>query len=128
MRKGPLRRNVNTETAAIGELGMEKPEPYNPTRSKVVILRKTRSLHDGDRIEDNNRRRTSGISDVDRQLLVGAKELARMMDVSTRTLWRLLSAGKLIQPVRIGGNTRWRLGEVRRWIADGCPPPARRHE
>ncbi len=39
-------------------------------------------------------------------LLVGADSVARMLDVSPRTMWRLLSAGKLIEPVRVGGNTR----------------------
>ncbi len=55
--------------------------------------------------------------------LITATELAQMMQISIRTLWRLRSAGELIEPIRIGGNTRWRLEEVRQWIADGCPPP-----
>jgi prophage regulatory protein len=55
--------------------------------------------------------------------LVTAEELAGMLAVSTRTLWRLLSAGKLIEPVRIGGSTRWRLQEVQEWISEGCPEP-----
>lgn len=55
-------------------------------------------------------------------VLINADELAKMLSVSTRTLWRLLSAGKLIQPVRIGSNTRWRLNEVHGWIDQGCPP------
>jgi excisionase family DNA binding protein len=54
-------------------------------------------------------------------LLIRADEVARMMGVSERTLWRLLSAGKVPQPVRIGRSTRWRLAEVRGWIAGGCP-------
>lgn len=54
--------------------------------------------------------------------LITAAELAALMQISQRTLWRLLSAGKVIEPVRIGGNTRWRLSEVERWIANGCPP------
>lgn len=45
-----------------------------------------------------------------------------MMKVSKRTLWRLLSAGKLIEPIRLGGNTRWRLRDVQTWIDEGCPP------
>lgn len=57
-------------------------------------------------------------------LLIQAEELARMLGVSTRTLWRLLSAGRLPRPVRFGGNTRWRLAEVKAWIARGCPSVA----
>lgn len=58
-------------------------------------------------------------------LLISADDLARLLQVSTRTLWRLRSSGKLLEPIKIGGNTRWRLDEVRQWIADGCPPPRR---
>lgn len=53
--------------------------------------------------------------------LIGADELAELLDVSTRTVWRLLSTGRLVQPVRIGGSVRWRLDEVRDWIKNGCP-------
>ena len=60
----------------------------------------------------------SGSEDV---RLVAADEVAAMLDVSTRTVWRLLSTGRLVQPVRIGGSVRWRLDEVRDWIKNGCP-------
>ncbi len=53
-------------------------------------------------------------------LLVRADEFAKMMGVSERTLWRLLSAGKVPKPVRIGRSTRWRMAEVREWVAAGC--------
>lgn len=54
--------------------------------------------------------------------LIKADELAQLLNVSTRTLWRMLSAGKVPEPVRLGGCTRWRLDQVRQWIGDGCPP------
>jgi excisionase family DNA binding protein len=54
-------------------------------------------------------------------LLISAEELAKLMHVSERTLWRLLSAGKVPRPVRIGRNTRWKLAEVTAWIDRGCP-------
>lgn len=57
-------------------------------------------------------------------LLISAEQFADMLQISTRTLWRLLSAGKLITPVHIGGSTRWRLEEVRQWIEEGCPSPS----
>ena len=56
-------------------------------------------------------------------ILISAEELASLMQVSERTLWRLLSAGKVPQPVRIGRNTRWRLAEIRDWIEKDCPQP-----
>lgn len=60
------------------------------------------------------------MNDTEAPTLIDAEALAKMMDISVRTLWRLLSAGKLPQPVRIGRNTRWRLAEIRRWIEGGC--------
>lgn len=59
-------------------------------------------------------------------ILISAEELAKLIQVSERTLWRLLSAGKVPQPVRIGRNTRWRYAEVREWIEKGCPGPSSR--
>lgn len=55
-------------------------------------------------------------------VMITAEEFSKMMKVSKRTLWRLLSAGKLIEPIRLGGNTRWRLRDVQIWIDEGCPP------
>ena len=55
-------------------------------------------------------------------LLISVEELAMILKVSPRTVWRLLSAGKLIEPVRIGGAVRWRFHEVKFWIDAGCPP------
>lgn len=57
-------------------------------------------------------------------LLIASEEVARLLGISERTLWRLLSAGKVPRPVRIGRNTRWRLTEVTGWIEKGCPEPA----
>ena len=60
---------------------------------------------------------------VDR-VLMDVGQLARMLDVSTRTLWRMLSAGQLVEPIKLGGSTRWRRRDVEEWVEAGCPPPA----
>ncbi len=57
----------------------------------------------------------------DRFTLLSAQDLAGMMRVSTRTVWRLLSGGKLPQPIRIGGSVRWRRPDVEDWVRAGCP-------
>jgi len=57
-------------------------------------------------------------------LLITAAELAHLLHVSLRTLWRLRSAHQVPKPVRLGGTVGWRLDEVRNWIDGGCPPPA----
>ncbi len=54
--------------------------------------------------------------------LIAVEELATILSTSERTVWRLLSAGRLVRPVRLGGRSvRWRLDEVSRWIEAGCP-------
>ena len=69
--------------------------------------------------------RTGGRDEL--PMLITAGELAEMLSISVRTLWRLVSAGELVGPIKIGGNTRWRLDEVRAWIAEGCPNQATRN-
>lgn len=53
--------------------------------------------------------------------LITVGELAKILKVSTRTVWRLVSAGKLMPPIRVGGARRWKFDQVRRWIDAGCP-------
>jgi excisionase family DNA binding protein len=53
-------------------------------------------------------------------ILVPVETVAHLLQVSKRTVWRLVSAGKLIPPRRIGSIVRWHLGELNAWIARGC--------
>ncbi|MFK7819479.1 MAG: helix-turn-helix transcriptional regulator [Planctomycetaceae bacterium] len=62
-------------------------------------------------------------ADYDELRLIDVKVLSKLLCISNRTVWRMLSSGSLIEPIRIGGSVRWRLCEVERWIASGCPPP-----
>ncbi len=54
--------------------------------------------------------------------LIGVDELAAILKVSSRTVWRLVSSGEAPAPLRIGGSCRWRLKQVQDWIEDNCPP------
>lgn len=58
----------------------------------------------------------------DESLLLSASKVARMLQVSTRTLWRLLAARKIINPIKLGRSVRWRKDELLQWIRAGCPP------
>jgi excisionase family DNA binding protein len=60
-----------------------------------------------------------------RSLLISADDLAVLIGVSTRTVWRLLSSGRLIEPVRLGGNVRWNRERIEEWIREGCPTPTK---
>lgn len=56
-----------------------------------------------------------------RILLLSAADVALMLNVSTRTVWRLDAAGKLPKAVAVGGLKRWRREELAAWIVAGCP-------
>jgi predicted DNA-binding transcriptional regulator AlpA len=56
-------------------------------------------------------------------LLISVVTLAEMLDISPRSVWRRLSCGEMIEPIRLGGSVRWRLHDVEKWVAAGCPTP-----
>lgn len=58
----------------------------------------------------------------DSPALLSVDQVAGLLQVSRRTVWRLVSAGELIPPVRLRGNSRWRRVELEAWIESGCPP------
>lgn len=51
---------------------------------------------------------------------ISAKELAAMLSLSTRTVWRLLSAGKLPKPLSIGGSKRFLMSDINLFLESGC--------
>ncbi|TKJ32305.1 MAG: hypothetical protein CEE38_23395 [Planctomycetes bacterium B3_Pla] len=53
--------------------------------------------------------------------LLKVKEVAAILHVSQRHLWRLKAAGKLPKPVKVGECVRWLLGDVEAWLEMGCP-------
>lgn len=69
-------------------------------------------------IEELNQRKVSKVHEA---LAVSARELAEMLDVSLRQVWRLNAAGKLPKPIRLGGSVRWKRAEIQNWFEAGCP-------
>lgn len=60
-------------------------------------------------------------SDLHGKMLIAAWEAARLCEVSESSWWAHNAAGRCPAPVYIGGSTRWRVGDVTRWIDAGCP-------
>jgi prophage regulatory protein len=61
--------------------------------------------------------------------LLTAADLADLLQVSVRTVWRLRSSASIPLPLRIRGSVRWNREEVERWLEQGCPmigPPRRK--
>ena len=51
--------------------------------------------------------------------LLTVRDVAAMLAVSVRTVWRLSATGALPRPLRLGTKTlRWRLSDVRAYLAD----------
>ena len=48
-------------------------------------------------------------------------DVARMLNCSARTIYRLTDAGRMPGPVKLGALVRWPREQVEAWIADGCP-------
>jgi predicted DNA-binding transcriptional regulator AlpA len=53
-------------------------------------------------------------------LLLTAAQVAQLLQISLRTLWRLRSGRKVPLPVNLGASVRWRRKEVLEWVANGC--------
>lgn len=52
--------------------------------------------------------------------MVNAASAAAIVGVSRRSWWRFVSDGKAPKPIRLGRCVRWRVAEIRKWIAGGC--------
>ncbi len=64
------------------------------------------------------------VNQPQKPLVMPARELARLLGVSIRQIWRLSSSGKLPKPLRLGGSVRWSLKEIKAFVEAGCPDRA----
>lgn len=53
--------------------------------------------------------------------LLTVDDVAAMLGVSGRHIYRLADAGKMPRPVKLGGAVRWDRLAIADWIAAGCP-------
>ena len=68
-----------------------------------------------------NTMRNTEVRETGQPLVVSAKELAALLGVSLRHVWRLNATGKLPKPVRLGGSVKWRRDEIIAWLSQNCP-------
>lgn len=50
--------------------------------------------------------------------LLSAREVAGILGISERQVWRMVSAGELPAPKRVGTLTKWRRSEIEAWVED----------
>lgn len=55
------------------------------------------------------------------RLLLDVRQVAAMLGLSMRTVWRLVSAGEIPPPVKVGRSTRWRQGDLETFVEELRP-------
>lgn len=55
--------------------------------------------------------------------LLRDRDLARTLNISVRSVWKLVADGELPAPIRLGRSTRWREHDIARWLES----PKREH-
>lgn len=58
----------------------------------------------------------------DEALVLKPVQVARLLQVSRRTLNRMVSSQEIIPPIYVGRSPRWRRDLLTAWIGAGCPP------
>lgn len=53
--------------------------------------------------------------------LIDVKAVAKLLSCSARHVYRLVDAGKMPAPVKLGVLVRWRSAELANWLDAGCP-------
>jgi excisionase family DNA binding protein len=54
--------------------------------------------------------------------LIDVRELSAILGCSPRTVYRLVDAGRIPAPHRLGSLSRWNPAVIETWIAQGCQP------
>jgi prophage regulatory protein len=63
----------------------------------------------------------SSNEDESEPALMTAEQVARTLQISVRSLWRMRAANYVPAPIKVGGSVRWSQDRLNSWIADGCP-------
>ena len=54
-------------------------------------------------------------------MFLTVKDMAALLNCSTRTVYRLIDSGLVPRPVKFGALLRWMKTNVEQWMAAGCP-------
>jgi predicted DNA-binding transcriptional regulator AlpA len=58
--------------------------------------------------------------------MINVADFAKILGICPRTVWRLVSTGKLPQPVRFGRSVRWRPSDIERCLNGDSDQPSHR--
>jgi len=66
-------------------------------------------------------RKCSRHVEADRPGMLTVHDVARMLNCSARTVYRLVDTGRMPRPVKLGALVRWPRQAIEQWINAGCP-------
>lgn len=89
------------------------------SKNTPSVLEPVGSAANGKQVEPTESSSSGGVENG--SLLLKVNELARLLGISERSIWRLQSKGHLPPSIRLAGSIRWRRGEVEAWVDAGCP-------
>jgi len=55
-------------------------------------------------------------------VLFSVRNVAELLGISTRQVYRLSDAGKMPRPIKLGGMVRWLKSELDDWLNNRCRP------
>lgn len=68
---------------------------------------------------------TPAVEPARKRRLGTVRDVAGVLSVSDRHVYRLADAGKMPQPIKLGGAVRWDMEIVMDWVSAGCPNVAK---
>ncbi len=58
---------------------------------------------------------------MNERLLMTVDDVAEMLRMGARSIWRFRDMGKMPESVSLGKSVRWKRCDVEAWISAGCP-------
>ena len=56
------------------------------------------------------------LSECNHPQMIDVRGVAIILNISTRSVWRLVNRSELPKPIRVGRNARWRVSDIEQWI------------
>jgi predicted DNA-binding transcriptional regulator AlpA len=64
----------------------------------------------------------AALADLPDDAMIAVEAVSQLCAWSTRHTWRMVDAGGMPAPRRVGRLCRWRIGDIKEWIRQGCKP------
>jgi predicted DNA-binding transcriptional regulator AlpA len=67
---------------------------------------------------DERMGRRMNTAEMDRKKLLTSWDVASLLSIGERTVWKWAASDRMPKPVRLGGVTRWMASEIDQWLAE----------